>query len=109
MLRDEWWKVNHTIGVGHLLPLYGETPISIPDSYVAGIRENLMETQVLKALNQQFSLNEIVKIISGAFVGLEGEVEEPGKVRTKIRLTSSGYPITLANAEIVGIKREGDP
>jgi transcriptional antiterminator RfaH len=97
--RDRWRSVNSTIGVSHLI-MEGERPKPVP----AGIVEELMavaDGTGLVSLGPRLRPGENVRLVTGPFAGLVGELlqlDDAGRVR--VLLDVLGKRITVRASRV---------
>lgn len=100
--RDRWRSVNGTFGVSALL-MDGEKPRPVPKAVMDELLA-VAETSGLVALEPTLQIGQTVRIGSGPFAGLVGELsnlDEKGRVKVLLELMNTKLSISARDVSLL--------
>lgn len=98
----QWRAVNGTFGVVRLVT-QGDRPAPAPEGLVETLQTACADMNVL-AWRPQLALGQPVRILTGPFAGLVGELErmtEADRVRVLLRMMGGQFPVSLPRLDVV--------
>ena len=72
--RGDWRRINSTFGVSRLVSFEKSAPAQVPDTLIAGLQARCDAQDCLQSPDN-LKTGEKVRMVSGAFAGFVGEVE----------------------------------
>jgi transcription antitermination factor NusG len=91
-----WQRVNKAIGVHHLLPVYLDRPLPLPQGFVERLMSQPDDDHVLI---EHYAESEVVRILCGPLAGILAAVESQDEDRLRVR-TPNGAGLTTRTTDV---------